>query len=277
MGCGCFKAKQSKEDKIVFTKTKNLSTDLNLVKRYVYVIPKSSWIYIIDFLNFKEVKESKKVNKMFNSICCSFHILIKFYKNKTYYQACNTMKTMQSMDIEYITPTYSNSNIEFPSFHKGPSYGSRQSCINHCSSGYSSIYSGSLNSKSRLTLMRMNGETEHQHLSKFVNNNPGLYTDLYNKTEIDWNKIKHMESSKNHSLDKTPSFSSTYKMMEDICSISNETSTIESATLIKIRNPRGKNNRTFYHPSNLPIIAEELRVERCSTGKVNFNSEVWKK
>lgn len=45
-------------------------------------ITQSSWLNVIDFLKFEEIKEIGKTNKMFNYLVRQNQILIKFFKKK---------------------------------------------------------------------------------------------------------------------------------------------------------------------------------------------------
>lgn len=55
-----------------FTSSKSISV---LTK-----IPDPSWVHIVDYLKYQELKEVGKTNKYFNNISKRYNILIKFFK-----------------------------------------------------------------------------------------------------------------------------------------------------------------------------------------------------
>lgn len=54
----------------------------NTKKNICRAIRQSSWLNVIDFLKFDEIKEVGKTNKMFNYLVRQNQILIKFFKKK---------------------------------------------------------------------------------------------------------------------------------------------------------------------------------------------------
>ncbi len=51
-------------------------------KEYKSLISQNSWINILDFLNYSDLKEVGKTNKLFNYLVKQNTILVKFFKNK---------------------------------------------------------------------------------------------------------------------------------------------------------------------------------------------------
>ena len=51
-------------------------------KEYKSLISQNSWINILDFLNYSDLKEVGKTNKLFNYLVKQNKILVKFFKNK---------------------------------------------------------------------------------------------------------------------------------------------------------------------------------------------------
>ena len=78
MGCGINKGKLPKVYKSLHMI--QLKTNHTHTPRY---ISQKSWINIIDFLNYTELKEVGKINKSFNSMVKQNKILIKFFKKKS--------------------------------------------------------------------------------------------------------------------------------------------------------------------------------------------------
>lgn len=78
MGCGINKGKLPKVYKLLHMI--QLKTNHTHTPRY---ISQKSWINIIDFLNYTELKEVGKINKSFNSMVKQNKILVKFFKKKS--------------------------------------------------------------------------------------------------------------------------------------------------------------------------------------------------
>ena len=51
-------------------------------KEYKSLISQNSWINVLDFLNYSDLKEVGKTNKLFNYLVKQNKILVKFFKNK---------------------------------------------------------------------------------------------------------------------------------------------------------------------------------------------------
>ena len=51
-------------------------------KEYKSLISQNSWINILDFLNYSDLKEVGKTNKLFNYLVKQNKILVKFFKKK---------------------------------------------------------------------------------------------------------------------------------------------------------------------------------------------------
>lgn len=51
-------------------------------KEYKSLISQNSWINVLDFLNYSDLKEVGKTNKLFNYLVKQNKILVKFFKKK---------------------------------------------------------------------------------------------------------------------------------------------------------------------------------------------------
>lgn len=84
MGCGI---SAKKDLRVIYTPTqKNISTNSkkSLTKRKANaIVSQSSWLNIIDYLNFIDIKEVGKTNRMFNYLVRQNQVLVKFFKRKT--------------------------------------------------------------------------------------------------------------------------------------------------------------------------------------------------
>ena len=78
MGCGINKGKFPK----VYKSLHMIQLKTNNTQSPKYISQKS-WINIIDFLNYAELKEVGKINKSFNSMVKQNQILVKFFKKKS--------------------------------------------------------------------------------------------------------------------------------------------------------------------------------------------------
>lgn len=84
MGCGISRKQQIKVNKLKQSEVKHPSVNNknNIKENKANLISESSWIKVIDYLSFNELKQSAKVNRMFNYISKQHDILIKFFKKR---------------------------------------------------------------------------------------------------------------------------------------------------------------------------------------------------
>lgn len=81
MGCGISKSTTPK----VYRHIKINHIDKKkkgIRKEYKNLISQNNWLNILDFLNYGEIKEVGKTNKLFNYLVKQNQILIKFFKKK---------------------------------------------------------------------------------------------------------------------------------------------------------------------------------------------------
>ena len=76
-------------------------------KRKEKRISRKSWITILDYLYFKELKEIGKVNKKLNSLTKSSEILLKFFKKKCDNILNDSTKIIQKNSF-YVISEYKN-------------------------------------------------------------------------------------------------------------------------------------------------------------------------
>ena len=83
MGCGIARKKQIKVKSVVTHSNENSFNNISTVMvNKSYSINETSWMNVIDFLSFNELKQVAKVNRMFNYISKQHDILIKFFKKR---------------------------------------------------------------------------------------------------------------------------------------------------------------------------------------------------
>jgi hypothetical protein len=328
MGCGCTKSESSNvevNNKIIFEsklkKRKHMELDnastiqipSEMKKCYVFCISQYLWVNILDFLNYKDLRQAGKTSRNFNYIAKSFHILIKFFKNTTYKKDCLYNKSPKKGNIKNHTHLvdfktgFSNTiealNGSIPSFQyqRGSD---RRSSSNYYSSSSSSFKQSSPSFKKFTTTLgnlkvinttnSLSDQNENNSnkliLSKFVNQNPGKYIDLFNRQEIDFNKISlnreyfstTEDTSKNtcSNLDNTPSFHSQNPNYDEFF-IQQQKIHAELFQHILRNSPRlignnsfgnnvkkvttQKNKTQFFKNVHLHTIAEDLKCEKNGT------------
>ena len=86
MGCGI---SAKKEIKVISTSStqsaQNFTPQLrnnSIKKKTTGKVSQLSWLNIIDYLNYTDIKEVGKTNKMFNYLVRQNRVLIKFFKRK---------------------------------------------------------------------------------------------------------------------------------------------------------------------------------------------------
>ena len=86
MGCGI---SAKKEIKVISTSSTQSAQNFTLQPRNNSIKKKTtgkvsqlSWLNIIDYLNYTDIKEVGKTNKMFNYLVRQNRVLIKFFKRK---------------------------------------------------------------------------------------------------------------------------------------------------------------------------------------------------
>ena len=81
MGCGISKSTTPKVYRHIKINHSSNKTKGNR-KEYKNFISQNNWLNILDFLNYAEIKEVGKTNKLFNYLVKQNQILIKFFKKK---------------------------------------------------------------------------------------------------------------------------------------------------------------------------------------------------
>jgi hypothetical protein len=85
MGCGINKTNKPtiiSRTSLNSTKNLKLSNTFTKKKNYKNLISHKSWLNILDFLSYNEIKEIGKTNKLFNFLVKQNKILVKFFKKK---------------------------------------------------------------------------------------------------------------------------------------------------------------------------------------------------
>ena len=80
MGCGIARKQQIKVKGLIQHSTN--SPNHTAIVNKTYSLNESSWMNVVDFLSFNELKQVAKVNRMFNCISKQHDILIKFFKKR---------------------------------------------------------------------------------------------------------------------------------------------------------------------------------------------------
>ena len=99
MGCGINKLKKPtiiSLSSLNSTKSVKLQHTFTKKKNYKNLISQKSWLNILDFLSYNEIKEIGKTNKLFNCLARQNQILVKFFKNK------NNLKNTKNCSISLI-------------------------------------------------------------------------------------------------------------------------------------------------------------------------------
>ena len=86
MGCGIQRATKINiiKSEVYIPKKSSKSTveTINNERKKIDKISKKNWLRIIDFLQYKELKEVGKINRLLNYLSKDDKILIKFFKKK---------------------------------------------------------------------------------------------------------------------------------------------------------------------------------------------------
>ena len=102
MGCGINKSvapkiikrvKLNRNDHISFIKNKKRNVDKSIA------ISEMSWLNVIDYLNYNELKEAGKISQLFNALVKKNSILIKFFKKKKSIFKLSGAKSIDSFSI----------------------------------------------------------------------------------------------------------------------------------------------------------------------------------
>ena len=76
-------------------------------KSKINKVSNNSWMKIIDFLSYSDLKEVGKTTKYFNSMCKQYQILTKFFKKKEFFHSKPNQKNIKKIS------SFSNINISF--------------------------------------------------------------------------------------------------------------------------------------------------------------------
>ena len=100
MGCGINKSvtpkiikKVKNNHHISFNKNKERAADKSIA------ISEESWLNVIDYLNYNELKEAGKVSQLFNVLVKKNRILIKFFKKKKSIFKFSCVKSIDSFSL----------------------------------------------------------------------------------------------------------------------------------------------------------------------------------
>ena len=74
--------KKTRKNESLSPKSEYSEKEIVLPKKKAVRISRQSWINILDYLYFKDLKEIGKVNRQLNSLSKSSEILLKFFKKK---------------------------------------------------------------------------------------------------------------------------------------------------------------------------------------------------
>ena len=96
MGCGVNKGREirvSRSDKRTMFANKNINDKAQ-------AITQKSWLNVLDYLNYSELKEVGRTSRLFNYLVRQNKILIKFFKKKNNgYQNRNYNKIIESFSV----------------------------------------------------------------------------------------------------------------------------------------------------------------------------------
>ena len=82
MGCGINRNVMPKVYRVDNNKNQNTKKGVYKNKEYKSLISQNCWINVLDFLNYSDLKEVGKTNKLFNYLVKQNKILVKFFKKK---------------------------------------------------------------------------------------------------------------------------------------------------------------------------------------------------
>ena len=107
MGCGISAKKEMKVISISSTSTVGKFTtqprNNSIKKKTTAKVSQLSWLNIIDYLNYTDIKEVGKTNKMFNYLVRQNSVLIKFFKRKK-----TNMKYLKEDNRKVALETFAN-------------------------------------------------------------------------------------------------------------------------------------------------------------------------
>ena len=113
MGCGINRTVMPKVYRVHKHKNHNSKRGGHKNKEYKNLISQNSWINVLDFLNYSDLKEVGKANKLFNYLVKQNQILVKFFKKKNngMYYNMYTKKIFESFSILQLNQKRNNSII----------------------------------------------------------------------------------------------------------------------------------------------------------------------
>lgn len=107
MGCGISAKKEMKVISTSSTSTVGKFTtqprNNSIKKKTTAKVSQLSWLNIIDYLNYTDIKEVGKTNKMFNYLVRQNSVLIKFFKRKK-----TNMKNLKEDNRKVALETFAN-------------------------------------------------------------------------------------------------------------------------------------------------------------------------
>lgn len=107
MGCGISAKKEMKVISTSSTSTVDKFTpqprNNSIKKKTMGKVSQLSWLNIIDYLNYTDIKEVGKTNKMFNYLVRQNSVLIKFFKRKK-----TNMKYLKEDNRKVALETFAN-------------------------------------------------------------------------------------------------------------------------------------------------------------------------
>lgn len=107
MGCGISAKKEMKVISTSSTSTVDKFTpqprNNSIKKKTTAKVSQFSWLNIIDYLNYTDIKEVGKTNKMFNYLVRQNSVLIKFFKRKK-----TNMKYLKEDNRKVALETFAN-------------------------------------------------------------------------------------------------------------------------------------------------------------------------
>ena len=111
MGCGINRTVMTKVYRVDNNKNQNSKRGGHKNKEYKNLISQNSWINVLDFLNYSDLKEVGKANKLFNYLVKQNQILVKFFKKKNngMYYNMYTKKIFESFSILQLNQKRNNS------------------------------------------------------------------------------------------------------------------------------------------------------------------------
>ncbi len=113
MGCGIQRVAKINiitSDVNILKKLSKVTVEtINNERKKIDKITKKNWLRIIDFLQYKELKEVGKINRLFNYLSKDDKILIKFFKKK--YSIIDYTKN-PSIDRIEVSVNYNNTQVQ---------------------------------------------------------------------------------------------------------------------------------------------------------------------